>query len=143
PAGRVPALWILDHQALVVSQARSIKDPVQLGGIEGADQVGEHEGGGEVERLEQPAPLAQRLGQQVPPVEVQQIKGDEDDRDLGEQLRADDLAPQSVLQLEKWEDDAVFEGEQLPVQQDVMGHRSRRGNHLRKGGGHLVEITRV
>ncbi len=139
----VAALRVLHHQALVVSQPGAIKDPVQLGSIEGADQVGEHEGGGEVERLEQPAPFAQRLGQQVPSVEVQQVEGDEDDRHLGEQLRADDLTPEPVLQLEKRKHDTVFEGEELAVQQDVVGHCGGRGDDFGKGGGHLVQIARV
>src|SRR5207302_5076482 len=143
PAGRVAALRILHHQALVVALPSSVKDPVQLGGVEGADQVGEHKGGGEVELLEQPAPLAQRFGQQVAPVQVEHIEGDEDDRDLGEQGRADDLATKPVLEFEEGEYDSVLVREQLTVQQHVMRDRSGRGHDFGKGGGHLIEVARV
>ena len=48
-----------------------------------------------------------------------------------------------MLQFEKGTDHALFEGEQLAVQQDVVRHGAGGRHHLGKRGGDVVQVARV
>ena len=137
-ARRVAALRIFDHQPLVVARPCGVEDLIQLRGVGGPDEVGEHEGGGKAEILEQPAAFPQRLPQQVARIEIEQVEGDEGHRHLLQELGADHLAAQSVLQLEEGPNPAVAECQDLAIEQDVVGQLAGRVDHLREGARHVV-----
>ena len=141
PPGRVLTGRVFDHQALIVPGPRRIENPVELLRGVRLDEIGQHEWRRKVELVEQPPPFAEWLLQQIATVQVQHVEGDEDDRHVGQELSADHLAPQSVLQLKEGAHDAALECQQLAVEQDIVRHDTGRGHHLGKGGRHLVEIA--
>ena len=107
------------------------------------DQVRQHEGRRKGQRLEYPPALPQGLRQKTLPVEIKQIEGHEDHRDLAQKRGVDLFAAEPALQLKERSHHSVAECEQLTVQQKVVGDGQGCLDHLREGRGDLVEVARV
>ena len=118
-----------------------------------ADEASAVVGQRQVERVEAPAPFAQRLAQQrldgrvavgvVTRPEREQVERHEDDRHLGLDRRRRRLAPEPCLQALERQHEAVLPGEDLAIDDPGPGERPGGLDDLGELRAHVVEVARV
>src|SRR6266700_5069557 len=132
PAGRVRALRVLDHEALVSALARVGKAPVEVVRAGRLFEPGQEERMLQAQPFEKTAALVERLIEYRPAVEIEQIEDDQHHRHLAPHLVRDDLAAEASLEVEEPQHASITMGKHLAVEEDGVAYARRALGQLRK-----------